>query len=169
MNTPIKQIEKVVVNTGVGKLSGQPNFGDKLLPAIIADFAAITGQKPSERPAKKSISSFKLRQGTIVGLKATLRRQRMESFLSKVMKVVLPRVRDFQGINPKNIDRAGNLTFGIKDHLVFPEVSPEASKTNFGMEITLVPKTPKTQEEAFKLYKELGVPFAKEEVKKKHG
>lgn len=169
MSSAIKQIEKVVVNTGVGKLSTQPNFSDKVLPTIISDFSAITGQKPSERPAKKSISSFKLRQGTVVGLKATLRRQRMESFLSKVTKVVLPRVRDFQGIDPKNIDRAGNLTFGIKDHLVFPEVTPEASKTNFGMEITLVPKTPKTKEEAFNLYKELGVPFTKTEDKKKHG
>ncbi len=167
MVSAIKQIEKVVVNTGIGKMSTQPNFGDKMLPSIIADFATITGQKPSERPAKKSISSFKLRQGTIVGLKATLRRQRMESFLSKVTKVVLPRVRDFQGIDPKNIDRAGNLTFGIKDHLVFPEVAPEASKINFGMEITLVPKTPKKPEEAFQLYKELGVPFAKGESKNK--
>ena len=148
MDNKIKQIEKVVVNSGIGRLSTQPNFQDKILPALVADFAAITGQKPSERPAKKSISSFKLRQGTIVGLKATLRRRRMAQFLQKVVKVVLPRVRDFQGIDQKNIDQQGILTFGVKDHYVFPEVTPDATRQSFGVEITVVPKDEKNHEEA---------------------
>ncbi len=157
----IKQIEKVVVNSGIGRLSSQPNFSDKILPAVTADFMTITGQKPSERPAKKSISSFKLREGMIIGLKVTLRRKRMEQFFNKVIKVVLPRVRDFQGINPKNIDSHGNLTFGVKDQMVFPEINAETSKSNFGVEITVVPKFRKTQAEAFEFYKGLGVPFMK--------
>lgn len=157
----MKQLDKVVVNTGIGRLSTQPNFSDKILPEVTANFTAITGQKPSERPAKKSISSFKLRQGTVIGLKATLRKKRMEQFLNKVIKVVLPRVRDFQGINTKNVDSHGNLTFGVKDHLVFPEVNAENSKSNFGVEITVVPKVRKTQEEALEFYKVLGVPFMK--------
>lgn len=165
----MKQIEKVVVNSGIGRLSTQPNFQDKILPNLVSDFAAITGQKPSERAAKKSISSFKLRQGTIVGLKSTLRRQRMQQFLQKVVKVVLPRVRDFQGIDPKNIDTRGILTFGIKDHYVFPEVFPDASKPSFGIEVTVVPKDEKKLEEAVEFYRELGVPFAKESEKdRKH-
>ncbi len=165
----MKQLEKVVVNTGIGRLSTQPNFADKILPEVTANFAAITGQKPSERPAKKSISSFKLREGTIIGLKATLRKNRMEQFLNKVIKVVLPRVRDFQGISSKNIDEHGNLTFGVKDQLVFPEVSPETSRSNFGVEITVVPKLRKTREQAFAFYKDIGVPFMKTQEKQKHG
>ncbi len=159
----MKQLDKVVVNTGIGRLSSQPNFSDKVLPEIAANFAALTGQKPSERAAKKSISSFKLRQGTIVGLKATLRKKRMEQFLDKVIKVVLPRVRDFHGINSHNIDEHGNLTFGVKDQLVFPEINAEISKSNFGIGITVVPKVHKSREEAMKFYKEIGVPFSKNE------
>lgn len=164
--TPMKEIEKVVVNTGIGRLSTQPNFSDKILPEIAANFAAITGQKPSERSAKKSISSFKLREGSIIGLKATLRKKRMELFLDKVIRVVLPRVRDFQGISFKNIDGHGNLNFGVKDQLVFPEISAETSKSNFGLEITVVPKKHKTKEEAITFYKEIGIPFEKTTVKK---
>ncbi|MDO8466693.1 MAG: 50S ribosomal protein L5 [bacterium] len=164
--TPIKQIEKIVVNTGIGRLSSQPNFSDKVLPEISANFAAITGQKPSERSAKKSISSFKLREGTVVGLKATLRKKRMELFLDKVIRVVLPRVRDFQGISINNIDGHGNLNFGVKDQLVFPEINPETSKSNFGLEITVVPRKHKTKDEAIAFYKEIGIPFEKTITKK---
>ena len=164
-----KNFEKVVVNTGLGRISAMPNFSDKVLPALEKDFASITGQKPSARPATRSISGFKLREGTIVGLKATLRRQRMAQFLDKVMKVVLPRVRDFRGLNPSNVDSRGNLNFGIKDHSVFPEISQEASKVNFGLEITVVPSAIESREKAMELYKEIGVPFAKELKTKKHG
>ena len=162
-----KKVEKVVVNVGVGKLSTQPNFSDKILPSIVKDIASITGQKPAERPAKKSISGFKLREGAIVGLKITLRNKRMVDFLDKVIKVVLPRVRDFHGLSAKNIDKSGNISFGLKDHLVFPEVSAEVSKASFGMEVTIVPKDSKNPEEAVSFYKELGIPF--EKSTKKHG
>ncbi len=162
-----KQLEKIVVSTGVGKLSTQPSFSDKILPEVIKEFSAIVGQKPSERPAKESISGFKLRAGTVVGLKATLRRARMQKFMEKVMRVVLPRVRDFRGIDARNIDKDGNLNFGIKDHVVFPEITPEHSKASFGLEVTVVPKIRKDHAEAVELYRELGVPFQKEESKNK--
>lgn len=159
-----KKLEKVVVNTGIGRLTQQPNFEDKILPAVTQDFAAITGQKPANRPARISISGFKLRQGVVVGLKATLRRKRMEEFLKKLSRVVLPRVRDFRGIDIKNVDLNGNLSFGIKDHLVFTEVSPEHSRTNFGIEVTVVPKSKdvRNREEAIQLYRNIGIPFQKE-------
>ena len=166
MTSPMKQIEKIVVNTGIGRLSTQPNFSDKILPEITNNFAAITGQKPSERPAKKSISSFKLRQGLVIGLKSTLRKKRMELFLDKVIRVVLPRVRDFQGISTKNIDGHGNLNFGVKDQLVFPEINAETSKSNFGLEITVVPRKHRTKDEAIAFYKEIGIPFEKNMMKK---
>ena len=102
----------------------------------------------------------------MVGLKATLRRSRMQKFLEKVVRVALPRVRDFRGINPRNIDKDGNLNFGVKDHFVFPEIIPEHSKVAFGMEITVVPKHRRDHKEAVELYKALGIPFQKEEVKK---
>ncbi|OGY65046.1 MAG: 50S ribosomal protein L5 [Candidatus Harrisonbacteria bacterium RIFCSPHIGHO2_12_FULL_48_16] len=161
------QLEKIVVSTGIGRLSGQPNFADKILPSIVSEFSSITGQKPKLRSAINSISGFKLREGTVVGLQATLRRKRMIQFLNKVTKVVLPRVRDFRGISPKSIDQRGNLSFGIKDHLVFPEIAPENSKTNFGVEITVVPKNLKSREAAAEFYKQLGIPMQK--AAQKHG
>ena len=157
-----KNFEKVVVNSGIGRISQLPNFSDKVLPVIEKDFASITGQKPMPRPALKSISGFKLREGAIVGLKATLRKQRMAQFLDKVMKVVLPRVRDFRGLDQKNVDQHGNLTFGIKDASVFPEVTQEAAKVSFGVEVTVVPKVIRDRAKALELYKEIGVPFSKE-------
>lgn len=156
-----KKLEKVVINTGLGRLSTQPNFGDKILPAIRQEFSAITGQKPMDRPAIKSISGFKLREGAVIGLKSTLRGARMAQFLEKVIKVVFPRVRDFRGISFKNVDTNGNLNFGIRDHLVFPEVTPENSKANFGIEVTVVPKAIADRNEAVELYKGIGVPFQK--------
>jgi len=162
-----KNFEKVVVNSGLGKISQLPNFGDKVLPVIEKDFAGITGQKPSERTAKKSISGFKLREGQVVGLKATLRHKRMRQFLEKVTRVVLPRVRDFRGLPQRNIDSHGNLNFGLKDVSVFPEVSQDASKVSFGIEITVVPKIAKDHAVMVELYKEIGVPFSKEERKRK--
>lgn len=154
-----KKLEKIVINVGTGRLSSQPNFSDKLLPELVKELSAITGQKPSSRPAKKSIAGFKLRTGTIVGLKTTLRKARMNEFLQKFIHAALPRVRDFRGINPDAIDKNGNLTIGIKEHVVFPELSPETSKVNFGLEITLVPKS-REKEKAVELYKALKIPFS---------
>lgn len=162
----IKQnIAKVVVNSGIGRLSQSPNFNDKVLPEVMAEFAAITGQKPAERTARESIAGFKIREGNIVGLMATLRSARMADFLMKVVSVVLPRVRDFRGIPMKAVDENGNLTIGIKENLVFPEIIAEQSKVNFGLQLTIVPKI-QSKETAVALYKEIGVPFAKETVKK---
>jgi large subunit ribosomal protein L5 len=154
-----KNLEKIVINVGTGRLSGQPNFSDKILPDLVKELSTITGQKPSSRPAKKSIAGFKLRTGTVVGLKTTLRKSRMNEFLQKLVNTALPRVRDFRGVNPDAIDESGNLTIGMKEHVVFPELSPETSKVSFGMEITLVPKL-RDKEKAVELYKALGIPFS---------
>lgn len=162
-----KNFEKVVVNSGLGKISQLPNFSDKVLPVIEKDFANITGQKPSQRQSTKSISGFKLRAGQIVGLKATLRHKRMQQFLERVLRIVLPRVRDFRGLNTHNVDSQGNLNFGIKDTSVFPEIAQDATKVNFGLEVTIVPKTSRDRVEMIEVYKSIGVPFSKEEKKKK--
>ncbi len=156
------KLEKIVVNSGIGRLStASPNFPEKVLPEIVKDFAALTGQKPATRAARQSIAGFKIREGQIVGLQVTLRGKRMTDFLEKIVKVVLPRVRDFRGIDLKNIDSRGNLNLGIKENVVFPEINPEVSKAGFGLQITVVPKAVKSREEAVRLYRELGVPLKK--------
>ncbi len=160
INMTNNKLEKIVINTGLGRLSSQPNFEERILPEITKEISIITGQKPMNRPATKSIAGFKLRQGTIVGLKVTLRSKKMQDFFSKVLNVILPRVRDFRGIDLKSIDQNGNLTIGIKECSVFPEITPETSKVNFGIEITAVPII-KKRDQALELYKKLGVPFKK--------
>lgn len=156
-----QNLEKIVVNVGVGRLSGQPHFADKVLPELMKELSLITGQKPAPRPAKISIAGFKLRTGTIVGLKVTLRGHRMKDFFEKLTSVVLPRVRDFRGIESGSIDSSGNLSFGIKEHVVFPEIVTDISKVNFGMEISIVPKARfKEKAKAVELYRELGIPFS---------
>ena len=162
MKPDFKQLEKVVINVGLGRMSGLPNFTDKLLPAVLEELSLVTGQKAMTRPAKKSIAGFKLRQGTIVGLKVTLRGKKIKEFLNKLTMATLPRIRDFRGINNKAIDKNGNLSMGIKEQAVFPEITPETSKVTFGLEITVVPKLPIAKhEDAIKFYKELGIPFNK--------
>lgn len=158
----IPRIEKIVVNVGVGRLSQQPNFEDKILPELIKNLSLITGQKTAICKSKKSIAGFKIRTGQIIGLKTTLRRKRMFDFFEKLIKIVFPRIRDFQGINLKNIDSQGNLSIGLKENTVFPEINPEISKVDFGMEISIVIKA-KNKEEATELYRILGIPL------KKHG
>lgn len=154
-------LEKIVINVGIGRFSTQNSFNEKILPEVIKDVAAITGQKASPRPAKQSIAGFKLRAGTTVGLKVTLRGKRMEDFLKRLNNIVLPRVRDFRGIDLKKIDKNGNLSIGIKEHVVFPEIKADATSVNFGVEITMVPKRIKSREEAIALYRQLGVPLKK--------
>jgi large subunit ribosomal protein L5 len=154
-------LEKIVVNTGIGRLSQTANFSDKVLPEVAAEFALVTGQKPSHRPARQSIAGFKMRAGTIIGLQSTLRRRRMADFLARLIHIVIPRVRDFRGISLNAIDRGGSLTMGIKEHIVFPEISGDVSKTNFGLQVTVVPKT-RRREEVIALYRELGIPFVRE-------
>lgn len=157
----VPRIEKIVVNNGIGRLSQQPSFEDKILPEIMKEIALITGQKPIVSKAKKSIAGFKIREGQIVGLKTTLRGGRMFDFLDKLIRIVLPRLRDFRGIDLKNIDANGNLNIGLKEQAVFPEINPETIKFDFGLEISVAVAGVKTREEAIELYRLLGVPLKK--------
>lgn len=168
MKTRKNTIEKVVVNTSFGKLStNTPDFEGKLLPEIEQQFAAVVGQRGARRPARASISGFKLRQGMIIALKATLRGRRAAQFLERTITVALPRVRDFHGIKRSGIDEGGNLTFGIKEHIVFPEILLEKVRAPFGMEITIVPNQPMSKDQAFDFYASLGIPFEKQVAQKK--
>jgi large subunit ribosomal protein L5 len=153
MQTP--RIEKVVVSTGTGKIV------DKQKIELIQDrLAKITGQKVSPRPAKKSIASFKLREGTVIGFQVTLRGARSEDFLNKLINVALPRTRDFRGISRKSVDEMGNLTIGIKEHTIFPETSDEELRDVFGLSITVVTSSD-NKKEATKYLETLGFPFQK--------
>jgi len=153
-------LEKIVVNAGIGRLSQQANFQEKILPEVTKEFALITGQKPTMRAARQSIAGFKLRAGAIIGLKATLRGRRQQQFLEKLVKVALPRLRDFRGIDLKSVDENGNLTIGIKEQHIFPEISPESSFYDFGLEVTVVPKF-RNRERAIEFYRNLGIPLKK--------
>ena len=159
-NLMVPRLEKIVVNVGVGRLSQQSNFEEKILPEIIKDLSSITGQKPAAAKAKKSIAGFKIRAGQTVGLKTTLRNRRMYDFLDRLNSVDFPRVKDFRGINLKNIDKNGNLTIGFKEHVIFPEINVETSKIDFGLEISIVSNA-KNKEEAIELYRQLGLPLKK--------
>lgn len=151
------KVEKVVISTGTGKIK------DKGKIEVIQDrLSKITGQKTSPRPAKKSIASFKLREGDIVGYQVTLRGEQMYSFLDKLIHIALPRTRDFRGLKVSAIDEMGNLTIGIKEHTIFPETADEDLKDVFGLAITVV-TTAKNKEEAKAFLTHLGVPFRKEE------
>ena len=157
-NHTIQKLEKIVVNVGVGKLRNLANFDDKVLPAVMEEIALITGQKPSTRQTKRSIAGFKTREGDVVGLQVTLRRQRMGGFLNKVTHVVLPRVKDFRGLELSNVDTHGNLNFGFREQFVFPEVSAEKSKVIFGMQVTIVPRE-QNRENAIDFYRSIGIPL----------
>jgi len=156
------RLEKIVVSLGVGRMRQTAQFEEKILPEIMNELAIITGQKPAPRGIKKSIAAFKIRAGDIVGITTTLRGKRMEDFLSRLINIVLPRVRDFRGIDEQHFDTQGNLTIGIKEHTVFPEINPEVSKVNFGLEITLVANA-KNREEGIDFFRELGLPLKKRE------
>jgi len=151
------RIEKAVVSVGVGSLRG-----DKGRLALIEDrLAKITGQKPAPRQAKKSIASFKVRQGDVSGYQVTLRGSRMYAFLDKLIHIAFPRARDFRGLKLGAIDEMGNFTIGIKEHTVFPETSDEDLRDVFGLAVTIV-TTAKTKEEAEALLREVGVPLRAE-------
>lgn len=156
----VPRLKKIVVNVGVGRLSQQSNFEEKALPEIIKDLSLITGQKPAATKAKQSIAGFKTRAGQTVGLKTTLRSRRMYDFLDRLNSVAFPRVKDFRGVNLKNIDKNGNLTIGFKEHVVFPEINIETSKIDFGLEVSIVSNA-KKREEAIELYRQLGIPLKK--------
>ncbi len=156
----VPKIQKIVVNVGTGRMSQQANFTDKLLPAVVSELTAITGQKPRTNPSKKSIAGFKMREGTVVGVSVTLRGARMYDFLDKMNKIVFPRVRDFKGLETKGIDAAGNFTVGFKEHTVFPEINAENSKADFGVQVTVVTNIG-DREEAAELYRLMGIPLKK--------
>ncbi len=156
---------KIIVNAGVGRASQQPNFEDKVLTQITRDLSAIAGQRPQVRKAKKSIAGFKLREGQIVGLMATLRGAKMVDFFERLITIVLPRVRDFTGIEDKNVDAGGALNLGFREQFVFPEVNPEESPFIFSLGVSLVPKK-RDRVQAMETYKKLGVPLRSFKAKK---
>jgi len=155
----VPRIEKVVINAGVGRLLSSTSNAKDFLSKISEDISSITGQKPVVTKARKSIASFKVREGQPVGLKVTLRGQRMYDFLDRFISVALPRSRDFKGIDPKGIDKSGNLTFGLAEHNIFPETAE--SNINFGFEITIV-TTAEDKDGAIKLFEVLGFPLKKD-------
>jgi len=152
------KLKKIVLNVGTGTAIKK----DKNKNEAIADrLTKITGQKVSLKGAKKSISSFKVRQGDPIGVMVTLRGKRMYAFLEKLLNIALPRTKDFRGISRKAVDDVGNITIGIKEHTIFPETADEDIKDVFGLSVTLV-STAKNKKEGFAFFELLGVPFKKE-------
>ncbi len=156
----VPKIEKVVINNSFGSLvSGKTSKEQEKIQQIISnDLALISGQKPVLTRARKSIAGFKIRKGAPVGMKVTLRKKRMYDFLERLVNIALPRSRDFQGIKSSSIDKNGNLTIGIKEHICFPEVSPEKSNLIFGFEV-IISTTAKTKKEGLELLKLMGFPI----------
>ncbi len=152
----VPKLDKIVVNIGVGEASHDSKF----IEAAAKDLEVITGQKPIITKAKKSIAGFKLREGQPIGVKVTLRGEAMYNFMEKLIKVALPRVRDFRGISSKAFDGFGNYTLGIKEQLIFPEIDYDNIVKLRGMDIVFV-TTAKTNEEAFELLSGFGMPFRK--------
>lgn len=150
----VPRLEKVVVNMGVGEGKENP----KLLEAALRDLSLITGQRPVVTKAKKSVASFKVREGMSIGCKVTLRGIRMYDFVNKLINVTLPRVRDFRGISPRSFDGRGNYSLGLREQIIFPEIVYDQVEKIQGMDITIV-TTAKTDEEALELLRALGMPF----------
>ena len=152
----IPKLEKVVVNIGLGEAKDNP----KVIDAAANDLATITGQKPVVTKAKKSVANFKIRQGMNIGVKVTLRGERMYEFVDRLFNVALPRVRDFRGINPNAFDGRGNYSLGVKEQLIFPEIDYDKIDKIRGMDIIFV-TTAKTDEEGRELLTLLGAPFTR--------
>lgn len=152
----VPKLEKIVINIGVGDAI----TNSKLLDAAVNELELITGAKPVVTKAKKSIAGFKLREGQAIGCKVTLRGEKMWTFLEKLIRISLPRVRDFRGVSPKAFDGRGNYTLGIKEQMIFAEIEYDNIVKSRGMDIVFV-TTAKTNEEAFDLLNEIGIPFRK--------
>jgi large subunit ribosomal protein L5 len=150
-------VQKIVVNIGVGEALDNA----KALDGAVDDMTKITGQKPVITKARKSIANFKLREGRAIGVKVTLRGERMWSFLDRLMNVALPRVRDFRGISPNSFDGRGNYTLGLREQLVFPEIDYDKIDSVRGLEVSIV-TSGKTDEEGRELLRMLGMPFRQE-------
>lgn len=152
----VPSVNKMTVNIGMGEALDNPNS----LDAAVKDLTTITGQKPVVVKAKKSIANFKLREGRLIGVKVTLRGERMWSMLDRLVNIALPRVRDFRGVSPKSFDGRGNYTLGIREQLIFPEINYDQIDKIRGMEITFVTSA-KNDEQALALLRHLGMPFRK--------
>ena len=150
------RLEKIVINMGVGDAIANP----KALEEAVEHLTLISGQKPVINKAKKSIANFKLRDGMSIGCKVTLRGERMYDFFDKLISIALPRVRDFRGVSKTAFDGRGNYTLGVKEQLIFPEISYDKVNITRGMDIVVV-TTAKTNEEAYALLEALGMPFAR--------
>jgi large subunit ribosomal protein L5 len=150
----VPKIEKIVLNMGVGEATQDK----KKVTSAAEEMELIAGQKPVITKAKKSIAQFKLREGMPIGAKVTLRRERMYEFLDRVVTIAMPRIRDFRGLNPKSFDGRGNYAFGIKEQLIFPEISYDKIEKMRGMDI-IVTTTAKTDDEARELLRLFGFPF----------
>jgi large subunit ribosomal protein L5 len=153
----VPRVTKIVVNMGVGRATQQRS----LLDGAVTDLTIITGQKPSVRKAKKSIASFKLREGNEIGAKVTLRGDRMWEFYDRLVSLAIPRIRDFRGMSPTQFDGRGNYTFGLTEQLVFPEIDYDKIDSVRGMDITIV-TTAETDEQGRALLRALGFPFRRE-------
>jgi large subunit ribosomal protein L5 len=152
----IPKLDKVIINVGAGEAKDNA----KVIDAIIGDLAKITGQKPVKCAAKKSVANFKLREGMTIGVKVTLRGDKMYEFVDRFFNLALPRVRDFRGINPNSFDGRGNYSMGVKEQLIFPEIDYDKIDKVRGMDICFV-TTANTDEEARELLTLMGAPFAK--------
>lgn len=153
----VPRVEKITINKGIGGAVADK----KLIDTGLEELTAISGQKAVPTKAKKSISNFKLREGMPIGAKVTLRGNRMYEFMDRLFNVALPRVRDFQGVGDKGFDGRGNYTLGVKEQIIFPEISMDQVSKLSGMDISFVTSAP-NDEESFALLRELGMPFAKE-------
>jgi large subunit ribosomal protein L5 len=154
----VPKLEKIIVNVGVGEALDNA----KALDAAVEDVSIITGQRPVITKARKSIASFKLREGRSIGVKVTLRGEKMWSFLDRLMNVALPRTRDFRGVSPNSFDGRGNFTLGVREQLIFPEVDYDKIDKIRGFEVTVVTTAPDDQQ-GRRLLQLLGMPFARGE------
>lgn len=150
----IPKLQKIVINVGAGEAINDAKY----LETVVENIGVITGQQPVKTKAKKSVSNFKLREGTPIGCKVTLRKKVMYEFLDRLINLALPRTRDFQGVPNKSFDGRGNYTMGIKEHTIFPEIDVDNTNRVHGMDITFVTNA-ETDEEAFSLLKHFGMPF----------
>ena len=151
----VPRVEKIVVNMGVGDGQSDP----RMMENAVNELTNITGQKASMRKAKKSISNFKLREGSNIGCMVTLRGQRMYEFMDRLFNVAVPRIRDFRGMSPKGFDQFGNYTLGLREQTIFPEVNVDAVTRVRGMNVTFVVKNARNVEESRELLKKFGMPF----------
>ena len=156
----VPQLEKIVLNVGVGEAIKQP----KALDSVVDELATITGQQPVRKKAKKSIANFGLRQGQEIGAAVTLRGARMWEFLDRFISVAIPRIRDFRGLGTRSFDGRGNYSLGLKEQMIFPEINYDAIESIHGMDITFVTSTNR-DDQALALLRELGMPFRTEEKK----